>query len=329
VLDLTFKFPDPVMVRTILDTLLEQYIPYHTEVYALPGAEHFFAEQGDLYRDRYDKAEQELVEFKHTWGISLAEKQKSELITLIRQIQDALVDVTANLSQYRSILVSVKKGLLPAGQLTPSAQRGSENTFLNVVATQLLRAEQRHLQTAQVFLGNTRDVQDTVQMLKDLQKRYEEAIQGEAEILQAKKDSLEESLRTKELQLSVLEEKSEEARRLQLAATIAKDRFLQYAAKEEEARIENLKGGNKLVSVSVIGKPFTKPDPVFPKTALFVIASFIMAIPLGIGLILVASFFDHTFDSPAEVEAATGLPVLAVLGKVRTEGTGRGKGSSA
>jgi uncharacterized protein involved in exopolysaccharide biosynthesis len=324
VLDLSFKYPDPVMVRKILATLLELYIPYHSEVYALPGAEQFFFGQSDLYKEKYAQAEQEVIEFKKKWGISLAERQKQELITQVKQIEDSLVEVNANLSQYQSILASLRKGLFSSGQLTPTSQRGSENTFLNVVATQLLRAEQRQWQVKQAFLTNTRDYQDAEQMVKDLSTRFAEAVQGETDLIQAKKESLNQSLTEKRAQLELLEEKSEEARRLQIAATVAKDRYLQYAAKEEEARIDSLKGVQKLQTVAVVGKPFTRPDPVFPKTGLFVVGAFFMSIPLGLGLILFASIFDHRLYTPREVEAATGLPVLASFGRI---GKGRGKGS--
>jgi len=322
VLDLSFKFADPIMVNKIMATLLELYLPFHLQVYSLPGAEQFFLEQSDRYKQKYSKAEQELADFKRKWGISLAERQKQELITQTKQMQDSLVEVSANLSQYLDILTALKKGLSSSGQLTATSQRGSENTFLNVLATQLLRAEQKQWQIRQAFLTNTRDYRDAEQMVRELSTRFEEAVRGEADILGAKKQSLEQSLAEKQAQLELLEEKSEQARQLQLAATIAKERFLQYSAKEEEARIESIKGGEKLLSVSVVGRPFTRPDPVFPKTRLLVLGALIMSFPLGLGLILAVSIFDHTLYTAREVEAAGGLPVLATFGKL---GKGRGK----
>jgi uncharacterized protein involved in exopolysaccharide biosynthesis len=318
VLDLSFKYSDPVMAQKILATLLELYIPYHMEVYSLPGAEKFFSGQGDLYKQRYNKADRELAEFKKKWGLSLAERQKTELITFIKQIQDALVEVNANLSQYQTMLASVKRGYVPSGQLTPSAQRSGENTFINIVSSQLLRAVQKQWQTAEVYQVGSRDYQATAEMVRDLTRKFEEALQGELDILEAKKASFEQSLKEKEEQLELLEEKSEEARRMQLDVTIAKERYLQYVAKEEEARLENLKGGTQLRDVTVVGKPLTPVLPIFPKTLLFVLGSFFLAIPVGLGAILTAHFLDHTFDNPRVLEAGTGYPVLASIGKIQT-----------
>jgi uncharacterized protein involved in exopolysaccharide biosynthesis len=318
VLDLSFKYSDPVMAQKILATALALYIPYHMEVYALPGAQKFFSGQSDLYKRKYEEADRDLAEFKKKWGLSLAERQKTELITFIKQIQDALVYVNSDQSQYKIMLAAVKKGYLPSGQLAAGVQRGSENTFINIVSSQLLRAVQKQWQTAEAYQPGSRDYRATADMVTDLTKKYAEALQGELNVVEAKKMSLEQSLKEKEEQLALLEEKSEEARRKQLDVSVAKERYLRYMSKEEEARLENLKGGSQVRDVSVVGKPLTPADPVFPKTFLFVLGAFFLAIPVGMGAILTAHFLDHTFDNPRTLGAHTGYPVLASLGKVQT-----------
>ncbi len=80
VIDMTFRYSDPVMAKKILDTLLDSYIPYHLEAYGMPGAQGFFAGQGDIYKQKYDAADKELTDFKNKWGIAYAERQKTELI---------------------------------------------------------------------------------------------------------------------------------------------------------------------------------------------------------------------------------------------------------
>jgi len=317
VLDVSFRYSNPVMAKTILSVLLEEYVPYHLEVYAVPGAENFFSGQGDLYKQKYEKAEQELTQFKKQWGIASPEKQKTELISLLKQIDDSLVELNANLSQYDNMLAALNQNAFPTGQLAPSLQRGNENTVVNVIATQLLRAKQQQLQAVQQFAPESRDYRQAGELVEALTKKFRQAIQSEQDVLKAKKVSLVASRASKEAQLQLLEEKSEELRKLQLAAAISKERYVQYGTKEEEARMESLKGGNKLVDVSVVGQPFTPAEPVFPKTKLFVLGSLLLAFPVGLGLILVANFLDATLDSPREVEAATGLPVLASIQKLK------------
>ena len=282
----------------------------------MPGAQGFFAGQGDIYKQKYDAADKELADFKNKWGIAYAERQKTELISTIKQIEDSLVDLNSNQSQFDNMLDSLKKGIVPTGQLAASAQRGNENTFISVVATQLLRAKQKQLQVAELFTPESRDYISAEEMVKDLTKKFENAIIVEVNVLKAKRASLEQSLKEKQEQLQQLEEKSEEARRLQLAVTIAKERYLQFDSKEEEARLASQEGRNNLVTVSIVGRPMMPADPIFPMTTLFVFAAFVLSFPIGIAAIFMANFFDSTFDSPREVENVTGYNVLATLGKL-------------
>jgi uncharacterized protein involved in exopolysaccharide biosynthesis len=316
ILDLTFKYPDRVMVHKILSTLLDEYLPYHLEVYSLPGVEKFFSGQGDMNREKYETADAKLAAFKKQWGIALPERQKQELIVQVNKLQDSLTEVTANLSQYEQMMASLEKGIIPSGQLAPSAQRGTENTYISVLGAQLLRANQKQLQTKEIYLADSRDYRAATEMVDDLMKKFRSALEVEMEVARAKKVSLEASLGDAERQLEQLEEKSELARRLQLDVTIAKERYLQYVAREEDARIENLKVGGKLLDVKVIGVPVTSPNPVFPSTFLFVLGALLLSLPLGVGLILFANFFDNTFTSSVDLENSTGHPVLASFGKL-------------
>ncbi len=316
VIDISLRYSDPVMAKKILDTLLDQYIPYHLEAYGVPGAQGFFAGQGDIYKEKYEAADKELTDFKNKWGIAYAERQKTELIASIKQIQDSLWELSANVSQYEDMLSSLKKGIVLTGQLAPSAQRGNENTFISVIATQLLRAKQKQLQVNELFTPESRDYIAAAAMVKDLTNKFESAIVVEMNVLKAKNKSLEQTLKEKQGQLQQLEEKNEEARRLQLAVTIAKERYLQFVSKEEEARLASQEGRNKLVTVSIVGRPILPIDPIFPMTGLFVLAALLLSFPVGIAAIFLANFFDSTFDSPREVEHVTGLEILSTLGKI-------------
>lgn len=316
VLDISFRYPDPAMAHKILSTFLEEYIPYHQEVYSVPEAQGFFLNQEEMFFKQMQEAQKKVKQFKTTYGISFADKQKSELIAMIKQIEGSLVSVNSDLSQYEKMLTQLKNDSLPTGQLTPSPQRGNENTVISVIATQLFRAKQQLVIAKQSFASESREYGDAKRLVQKLTDQFGNTLETEIGILRAKKASLEESLKKQEEDLKFLEVKTEELRDLELAASIAKERYIQYASKREEARVESVKGGGKLVNVNILAKPFTPVTPVFPKTGLMVLGAFLVAIPLGIGLILIANFLDHTFDNPSEVENATGVPVLASLRRI-------------
>lgn len=319
VLDLSFKYDDNVMATKILATLLELYIPYHMQVYSVPGAEIFFTEQVEASREIYEKADRELTEFKKKWNVILPDKQKTELINVIKQLDDTLVDVDINYNQFKTMMALMAQGIVPSGQLAPGFQKGADNTVINVAAVQLMQAEQRRLQSQELYTLESRDYRAAIEQLNEVARRFEGLLLSEISLLNTKKTSLEQSRKGKVTELQELLEKGEEARAKQLEVTIAKEQYLQFVAKSEAARLENIETKQKLVDVKVLAQPVIPMVPIFPRTGLFVFAGFLFSVFLSIGLIFIANFFDFTFDNPRDLEAITGFKVLATFGKVDTE----------
>lgn len=319
VLDITFSYDDPEKAEKILATHLELYIPYHLEMYALPAAQGFFSGQGEIYREKYDKASNRLIAFKKRWNISSPEKQKEGLIASIQQLRESVVELESSVSQYQNMLASLNRNEVPTGQILSSNSNSNERTVINVLATQLLNAQRTKDEYRERFSGESRNFKMASDNVNQLVKRFKAILTTEMDNLLAKRDTLAKALAEKEDRLRELEEKTQEARRLELEAAVAKERYLKYQAKEEEARIENLIAGNRLVNVRVVSRPFVPTKPVFPKKGLFVMASLVLAFPLGLGMIFVANFFDHTFDTPQQLEAVTGYRVLASLKKVSAQ----------
>lgn len=328
-IDLTMRYSDPSQVQKILSVLLDQYIPYHAQVYSVPGVEAFFEEQLRQAKEAYETANQELTDYRKRWNLALPERQKTELISMMKAVEDSLLEVNSNLTQYQEMTTMLNQGAMPSGQLAPGMQRGGENTIINVAAVQLLQAEQKQFQLGEIFTAQSRDYRAAAQQFEDITAKFKSLLEGELTILKTKKSVLQSNRDSLIEQMRVLIEKSEEARYLQLQETVTKDQYLQLVAKTQEARFENLEDRQKLVDVKVLGKPLTPLSAAFPRTGLYVLTAFIFSIPLGLGIIFTMSFFDYTFASPVQLEKATGYQVLATLGLLKTrEGmVGRPRGS--
>ncbi len=316
VLDLSFKYPDNLMATKILNALLEVYIPYHMKIYSVPGAEIFFTEQLEAAKETYEKADRELTQFKKKWNLALPDRQKQDLIEIIKQLDDAILTSEQNSNQFKTMLELMSGGVVPSGQLAPGIQRGVENTVINVAAVQLMQAEQRRLQTAEMFTLESRDYRAAAEQLSEVTKRFENLLISEMSLLDSKRTSLETSRQDKITELHEILVRAEEARAKQLEVTLAKEQYLQFVAKSEAARLSNIEAKHQLVNVKILAQPVVPMIPIFPRTGLFVFAGFMFSIFLSIGLIFIANFFDFTFDNPRDLEAVTGYKVLATFGNV-------------
>ncbi|MDQ1239992.1 MAG: Wzz protein [Thermodesulfobacteriota bacterium] len=118
VLDLSLRYPDPNMVQRILNTLLEKYIPYHLAVYSVPGVESFLADQLKEAKQAHEKANNDLTEFRKRWNLALPDRQKAEIITMMKTLDDALIEANSNLKQIEEMLNIVRAGGAVSGQLS-------------------------------------------------------------------------------------------------------------------------------------------------------------------------------------------------------------------
>ena len=319
VLNLSFKDSNPERVQKILSTLLKVYIPFHSQVYSMPGVQGFFTEQLTAAKEKFDLLRQKNTEFRKKWNLSVPERQETELITTLKMLEDAITDVNSNLNQFQKMLILLKQGNMPTGQLAPSAQRGNESTVINVLAVQLLQAGQKQLQVGEAFTANSRDYRAAQDQFNQINSKFVSALASESSVLDVKRASLEEGKKRVLSQMQTLLQKGEELRTMQLELSVAREQYLQFVSKEQAARMEGTESRQKLVDVKILGQPFIPRNPIFPKTGLYVLLAFVFSFPLGIGIIFVATFLDHSFDDPSRLEDATGYKVLATFGKIKDE----------
>ncbi|MGC8603886.1 MAG: GumC family protein [Desulfomonilaceae bacterium] len=319
VLDLSFKDSDPEKVQKILSTLLTVYLPFHSKVYSLPGVQGFFSEQLEAAKAKFELVRDNMVKFKKESNLSIPERQETEAISTLKLIEDSLIDVDSGLKQYNKMLKLLAKGELPTGQLVPGAQRSGESTLINVLAVQMIQASQKQSQIGEIFAVGSRDYIAAADQYQEMVLKFKSALSSEASILRIKKASLEQSRNKVIEQMKTLSEKGERLRAMQLDVSVAREQYLQLVGKEQAARMEATEGRQKLVDIKILGSPSIPKNPVFPKTSLYVILAFLFSFPLGIGIIFVATFLDHSFDDPSRLEAATGFRVLASFGKVKKE----------
>ena len=226
------------------------------------------------------------------------------------------MDIYAGIKQYQSMLDMFHKDVVPTGQLVMAGGSSRESTVITVLASQLLRARQSRLEVQEKFHRESRNYRDADAMVSDLKAEFKQTIESELATLEAKRKALDTGLEQKQRDLGQLEEKAQEAERMALESTLAKERYIQYSTKAEEAGLDTSRQGRQIGNVRVVSKPYFPESPVFPNKSLFLAAALVLAFPLGFGIIMIANFLDNTFDTPHELESVTGYKVLASFRKL-------------
>lgn len=313
ILEVSLRDSDPVRVQKTLSKALEVYVQYHSQVYYVQGAQEFFAAELVAAKEKYDLAREVLTQHKQQWGLSVPERQENELIGTLKMLEDALIETGTNVRQYQEMLTLLNNRQIITGQLSAITQR-NESTVSNVIGVQLIQASQKLTQVGQIFTTNSRDYKESDALVNDLYSQFESALSSEISVSSIKKTALEQAHKKIKDQMRTLIEKGDVLRALQLELSVAREQYLQFVAKDQAARLESSEGRKKLVDVRILGQPWLPKAPVFPKTGLYVLLAFIFSFPLGVGIIFVATYLDHSFDDPSSLEAATGYKVLASFG---------------
>jgi uncharacterized protein involved in exopolysaccharide biosynthesis len=319
ILQVSLKDSDPVRVQAVLSKALDVYLQYHSQVYYLEGAQEFFSVQLAASKEKYDLAREVLAQHKKQWNLSVPERQETELVLSLKMLEDAMLETGNNLRQYQEMLTLLKNRQIITGQLSSGSQRANESTVSNVIGVQLIQATQKLTQVGQIFTTNSRDFLESEALVNDLYSQFESAVSSEIAVALIKRNALEQARKSMKEQMRTIVEKGDILRALQLDLSVAREQYLQFMSKEQAARLEGSESRKKLVDVRILGQPWLPKSPVFPKTGLYVFLAFIMSFPLGVGIIFVASYLDHSFDDPSSLESATGYKVLASFGTVRGE----------
>ena len=166
----------------------------------------------------------------------------------------------------------------------------------------------------------------------DLQKRYSDqypgikALDEKIAALRARRDAMDARMRG-------LPDKELQSARLTRDVNIASELYVLFLNKAQELRVVNARAAH---DVRVVDRAVVPTKPVRPRPAPVIVLALLVGLGAGVALVLTRASLAEGADDPADVEAGTGLPVLATVphsdaqNKVeRAERRGRGAPLSA
>ena len=142
---------------------------------------------------------------------------------------------------------------------------------------------------------------------------------------EARRDSLTGQLQQYEGSLKKLEGDTTKHDDLQRELKEAADNYQLYAKKREEARIADELDRQKITNVSVAEAPVAAQLPSSPNRPLNIVLGVFLAGLLALGSVFSAELLNDTVNTPRQLEALTGAPVLATVPANSRKVIGRGR----
>ncbi len=307
----------PSAARDVLRRYLSVYIKHHNSVYTNAEGTVFFEDQARIYLEKLKTAEKRHKKFQNNHGIVDLAWQNETNIKLIgdlkRELKRIQISCDEAETRYRGLRESFDN---PDGELVITREmRGLPSILLleeGLVPILIKRSEIHKMFTPES--REYRDINLQIGMLRrEIRSEVEKAIKTEAlelASLHAKRSSLEKRIELLTGEAVAVNQNERILGELEREVKLARSKYMLYASKTEDARINSERLNRDLVNVSIADSPTLPARPVSPNR----LQTLLLAVGLGVFAALGCPFLLETLDrklkTADDVETHLALPVV-------------------
>jgi polysaccharide biosynthesis transport protein len=321
VLSIKAEAPSPTTAAAIANSFAEKYLDFQRgeKVRTIERVDKFLADKIGELRDQVRKSDQAVEDYRRTHGLyksgqgSVTTQQLSELNSQLMAAQAAKVDADSRLAeaQFRRLDAATSE-TVPAVLHSP---------LIAALKQQQAESERRAAE-ASVILGDRHPQARSVRAeagsiasrLSAEVSRIVEGLTREARAANARHAALAQQFERLKKEIGTVNDKSIQLEALEREAVV--DRNLLEAmlnrAKQSAGSADFMQANAKLVSAAVPAEL-----PSYPPKALIIFLGSLAAALAAAAIAWIRETNDHTLRRPEEVEALTGLPLLAMVPQLR------------
>lgn len=337
IIDLAYKAENPRLAADTLSKLIERYLEKRFKIYRTEGAYDFFDKQKQKLRDELAETENKIKEIKKKARVGALDRQQ-ELLLERKSFMQRDIEATKSGISASEAKIRVLQALIEA---LPERMIISEVTGGSLTAADEMRKAVNELQLKQNeiltdFTETSIFSQDIRYQLDGAKKLLSEAIDAKTvqKGLNATRQQLELDLSTEKGLLSSLQAKAatligqmeqvhaelqaiidteDLLNRLQREKELQEVNYKKYAGNLEQSRIDGTLEQAKISNIRVFQEPTIPQKPVSPKPLLNLFLGALVGLLGGLGLVLLTDYFDHTLQTPEDIEGKLQIPVLGAI----------------
>lgn len=338
VLMLSLFNPDPRVARSALSALVASTIDKQALVMRDPRLTFLETKLASL-KTESDKARETLLAFKRRTSITsfdeertLLLKQRDETQLRLAALQSELVAAQGRGAVFRDALARTPSQIALSNENdTMLRQVDDARSRLSSVEAQYTAARQRltennpELADLRAQLDAARSNLAAVSQGSSSRVRtganpLNQRFTGDLSTAQAEADAHKQAVTERERQLekinsrlAFLDSNEAELRELERRLGVADKDYQSYLSRVQTARILNDMNQAGITNLSVVQAPSLPYKPARPKKLLLFALALFAGLAGGLALCLLLEMADDTIALPEQVEALTGLPLLAVV----------------
>ena len=339
IIQVTYSAASPELAASVLKELSTAYLDLHLSIHRSAGTTEFFQHQASQYEAQLRDAENRLSQFRRDNDITSIVEQKDLTLrkamdsdTALREADAGLAETASHVRELRKQVAAQDRRIITQSRVLPNQYSVERlNTMLaelenrRTQALMKFRSDDRVVTELEQEITNTRAALDRAAKLVSVEQSTDvnplrNAFEGDlarAELqeagLKARRTSLARSLGAYRARLAQLEGASIVHETLQRSVKESEENYTLYARKQEEARIADSLDQQKISNVAIAEFPVAQHLPAKPNVLLNLALGVLLAGFVSLGAVFGAEYSNSAFHTPAELETATGVPVLATV----------------
>ena len=339
ILIVRYENKDALLTSQIVNYFIDSYKTYRSEISSESDTYKFFEEQMGLADEKLRGLEQRQAQFKEQKGVGSPEVKRVILMTRMTDYEKSLTAVQTKRIGKEAKLAVIKDQLANGSSInipsTESSDSPSREKHIAKLKGNLLDMEIRKEQLQQKFTPKYKQlidlekqieatrlkIIDEIRQIAQMEESAIRALRAEERLLAGQIDKIKNQVRNlaqNEYEFDQLSRGIEEEREI----------YSMLLKQREEARL-SLAKLDMGIKIKVISPAITPIDPIKPKKKLNVILAIFLGIFGGLGLAFFIEYFDHTINTPDELERYAGIPSLGSVREIEIQFAENGRDAQA
>ena len=323
IVQLYYEDNDPGLVWRVPNIIAEQFIERSREARKVEARSQvrFIREQLDTLSKQLAQAEENLKDFRERARVVSPEVEASSQINRLVHLESERSSLDAERSALAKLMAEAERRQAQRQPGTPSAYRdllAFPSLLRSQAASQLLSSlTEVEDQRANLLTRRTEadaDVQLLTARIGELEGHLAKIAQTYLQGLTNQLASLDATAERFERDLRSLPKKELDYGRLERKPAVLKEMYALLQTRLKEAEIAEALESS---SISIVDLAIPPGGPIRPRTRLLMGAGVVGGLLLAIGLAVIREYSDRTVRTRADVQAVTGLAVMAIIPRIR------------
>jgi uncharacterized protein involved in exopolysaccharide biosynthesis len=339
VVEVSMQDADAGHATRLINTLAALYLQKHASIHAGGDAtSEFFAQQVQFHRARYDRARQNLEAFQERDKIVDLKSEIDMNLTKVASMEATVKDLQAEIEAGQRELVELERQIQELPEEVTRERTVITNPEVAAMRMKLVELERQRDELQQRYTPKSRFVLDKEGEIATLQRSIKEREQVVVDAMIVAQNRIKETVRQQLLakraavdaavarqqavgrerqsyraRLEILKDRSFEQGRLRGEFDLARDAYVMYERRAEEARVSRAMDEEKIVNVGLVQEASQPVVPLPRGLAVAGAISGVAGVVLGVVLAFALEFFNVTIQDEKDVERFLQLPVLATV----------------